>query len=70
MEQVNHPAHYNSHPSGIEAIEICRHESFNIGNVIKYLMRRKHKGTELENLNKALWYLQDEITRIEKGGGA
>ena len=38
-DSVNHPAHYNSHPSGIECIEIARHHNFNIGNTIKYLWR-------------------------------
>ena len=38
-DSVNHPAHYNSHPSGIECIEIARHHNFNIGNSIKYLWR-------------------------------
>lgn len=39
-EEVNHPKHYNSHPSGIECIEIVRHHNFNIGNAIKYLWRQ------------------------------
>jgi hypothetical protein len=37
---------------------------FNEGNVIKYLTRAKHKGTYLEDLKKARWYL-DRL--IEKG---
>ena len=67
-EQVDHPTHYNSHPSGVETIEIVRHHSFNIGNVIKYVWRAglKDEDTELEDLKKALWYLQDEIKTIEK----
>lgn len=36
---VNHPIHYNQHPSGIECIDIVRHHDFNIGNVIKYIWR-------------------------------
>jgi hypothetical protein len=56
---VNHPPHYNVHPSGLEAIEICRERSFNIGNVIKYCWRAGEKGSELEDLRKALWYLTD-----------
>ena len=36
---VNHPKHYNSHPSGVECIDIVRHYDFNIGNVIKYVWR-------------------------------
>ena len=71
-DSVNHPAHYNSHPSGIECIEIARHHNFNIGNSIKYLWRAGLKSEEgmedtdkqVEDLNKAIWYIQDEIKRI------
>ena len=38
-DTVNHPAHYNTHPSGVECIEITEHFNFNIGNAIKYLWR-------------------------------
>ena len=64
-EMINHPQHYNQ---GIEAIDyIESHKmNFNIGNVIKYVTRAKHKGTELEDLKKSLWYLQREIERLEK----
>ena len=73
-DNVNHPAHYNSHPSGIECIEIARHHNFNIGNTIKYIWRAGLKSEEgmedtdkqIEDLNKAIWYLQDEIKRITK----
>ena len=73
-DSVNHPAHYNSHPSGIECIEIARHHNFNIGNSIKYLWRAGLKSEEgmedtdkqIEDLNKAIWYIQDEIKRIMK----
>ena len=71
-DNVNHPAHYNSHPSGIECIEIARHHNFNIGNTIKYLWRAGLKSEEgmedadkqVEDLNKAIWYINDEIKRI------
>lgn len=65
-EMVNHPSHYTQ---GIEAIDyIESHKmNFNIGNVIKYVTRAKHKGTELEDLKKASWYLNREIERLEKG---
>lgn len=73
-DSVNHPAHYNSHPSGIECIEIARHHNFNIGNTIKYLWRAGLKSEEgmedadkqVEDLNKAIWYINDEIKRITK----
>lgn len=66
-DKVNHPKYYNEHPSGVECAEIVRHMSFNIGNVIKYLWRagKKDKNKELEDLRKAMWYLNDEINKIE-----
>ncbi len=65
-EMINHPSHYNQ---GIEAIDYIESHNmdFNIGNVIKYVTRAKHKGTELEDLKKASWYLNREIERLEKG---
>lgn len=69
---VDHPKHYNSHPSGIECITIARHHNFNIGNAIKYLWRAglKHeqgmedKDKQIEDLQKAIFYIKDEIRRI------
>lgn len=71
-DQVNHPKHYTSDPSGIECIDITRHRNFNIGNAIKYLWRaglkedkdRKIIDKQVEDLNKAVWYLVDEIHRL------
>lgn len=71
-DQVNHPKHYTSDPSGIECIDITRHRNFNIGNAIKYLWRaglkedkdRKLIDKQIEDLNKAVWYLIDEIHRL------
>ncbi len=61
VERVNHPAHYNAHPSGIEAIVILRH----VGNAIKYLWRAGHKSKDpIEDLKKARWYIDDEIARL------
>jgi len=66
-DPVNHPTHYKSHPSGVEAIQITEHENFCIGSVFKYLLRRKYKGKELQDLKKARWYLDKEIERLEEG---
>jgi hypothetical protein len=63
-DPVNHPAHYTSHPSGVECIEITRHMNFNLGNVFKYLWRAGGKGPALEDLQKARFYLNDEIKRL------
>lgn len=66
-DPVNHPAHYTSHPSGVECIQIVRHMGFNVGNVIKYCWRAglKDNSTDLQDLKKARWYLDDEIKRRE-----
>ena len=66
-EQVNHPQHYNSHPNGIECIDIIRHYTCDIANAIKYLWRAGLKpemgkddaDKEIEDLKKALWYIED-----------
>jgi hypothetical protein len=62
-DPVNHPKHYNSHPSGVECIAITRHHSFNIGNAIKYLWRAGLKDgvTRQQDLKKAIWYIEDEL---------
>jgi hypothetical protein len=66
QEQVNHPKHYVSHPSGIECIQITEHMGFNLGNAIKYVWRSDLKGKAIEDLEKALWYIQREIDRRKK----
>jgi transcriptional regulator with XRE-family HTH domain len=53
---VNHPKHYTSHPSGIEAFEVARHMDFPLGSVWKYVFRHQHKGRPVEDVDKALWY--------------
>jgi hypothetical protein len=66
-DMVNHPKHYTSDPSGVEAIEITRHRNFNIGNAIKYLWRAglKDEKKTIEDLKKAIFYISDEINRLE-----
>lgn len=56
------PRHYRSHPSGVECITITRHMNFNLGNAIKYIWRAQGK---VEDLQKALWYINDEIKRLQ-----
>ena len=67
MEKVDHPKHYNS--GKIEVIEYLKDqglaEDFCIGNVIKYVSRHKYKGTPIEDLEKAKWYL-DYLIKIKK----
>ena len=63
---VNHPPHYKAHPSGVECIEITEHMNFCRGNAVKYIWRAGEKGSEIEDLKKARWYLDREIKRMEK----
>ena len=66
-ENVDHPKHYNDHPSGVECIDIVEHMPFNIGNAIKYLWRAGIKATPtLEDLEKARWYVDREIRRLQR----
>lgn len=66
-DNVNHPKHYTSDPSGVECFEITRHRNFNIGNAIKYLWRNglKDSDSQVQDLQKAAWYINDEIKRLE-----
>ena len=72
-DNVNHPKHYTSHPSGIECITITRHYCFAIGNAIKYLWRAglkkdaslEDKQKEIEDLEKAIWYIKDRIKQLK-----
>lgn len=62
-DMVNHPPHYKS--GGIETIDFIESKGLNyrLGNVIKYITRADHKGNRIEDLKKALWYLQREIDK-------
>ena len=73
QDNVNHPIHYTSHPSGIECIGITKYYDFCIGNAIKYLWRAglKHeegmddKTKQIEDLKKAIFYINQIITMLE-----
>ena len=72
-DNVNHPKHYTSHPSGVECITITRHYCFSIGNAIKYLWRAglkkdaslEDKQKEIEDLEKSIWYINDRIKQLK-----
>ena len=69
-DAVNHPRHYNQHPSGVECVDIVEEFNFNLGNVVKYVWRAGLKCPDpLTNLMKAEFYLNREIQRIKKGRG-
>lgn len=57
VDLVNHPPHYSAHPSGVEVIELTEHLPFCLGNAVKYVLRHRHKGNPVQDLEKALWYL-------------
>jgi len=65
-DPVNHPKHYTQHPSGIECIQITEHMGFNLGNAVKYIWRADLKHDAIEDLKKALWYLDREIKKRAK----
>lgn len=70
-QMVSHPPHYQSE-SGLEVIDVIKAftadlngtEAYNVGNIIKYICRWKHKDG-LRDLKKASWYLNDLIKQIE-----
>ena len=60
-DPVNYPSHYNKGGIGcIDAIEACQGNGFKYycqGSAIKYLWRHEHKGKPIEDLNKAIWFI-------------
>lgn len=65
-DPVNRPHHYTGHPSGVECITVTECFNFCRGNAIKYVWRAGEKGSEIEDLRKAAWYLNREIARMTK----
>lgn len=73
-DNVNHPTHYTSHPSGVECITITEHYNFCIGNGMKYIWRAGLKGDagmdtlekEIEDCEKAVWYITRHINNLKK----
>ena len=65
---VNHPSHYTD--GKIEVIDFIEEKQLNFhrGNAIKYIARagKKNKEKEIEDLEKAAWYINREIQRLEK----
>lgn len=65
FDPVHKPEHYNSHPSGIETIQITEHFGFCLGNAIKYIWRADLKNG-IQDLEKAIWYIQREIQKRQR----
>lgn len=76
-DPVSHPSHYTDHPSGVECIQITEHMNFCCGNAIKYIWRAGLKPSgklgvtdmdkHIQDLEKAKWYIEREISRLTKG---
>lgn len=64
-DPVNHPDHYTNHPSGVECIQVTEHMGFCLGNAVKYIWRAPFKGNMAQDIKKAIWYLERELSRIE-----
>lgn len=65
-DAVNHPSHYNNVPD-VECIDVVQHFNFNRGNAIKYIWRAGSKGdkaAEITDLEKAAWYINQELNRL------
>jgi hypothetical protein len=70
MEKVNHPAHYGGGDNPYEAIKVIKawELGFCLGNVVKYISRagKKDKSKEIEDLEKARWYLDERIQHLKE----
>lgn len=66
VDAIN-PTHYQGFSNGAQPVDIAEHLSFNLGNSLKYISRAGRKGDAVEDLKKARWYIDREITRL---GGA
>lgn len=68
-EKINHPDHYGGKDNPYEAIKIIEHHKldFHDGNTVKYILRagKKDQNSELDDLKKALWYLNRKIESME-----
>ena len=67
VDLVNNPPHYKH--GGIETIDYieAKELNFHLGNAVKYISRANHKGTPIEDLRKAIWYLERELDRRHRG---
>ena len=72
FDPIHRPFHYNSSKAKcekcghqIQCIDITRHMGSNLANVLKYIWRCDLKDADVEDLEKARWYLNDEIKKRE-----
>lgn len=71
MSAVDHPSHYGGADNPYEAIKVIEawNLGFNLGNSVKYISRAGKKGDRIEDLRKARWYLDREISNMENDHG-
>ena len=65
VDMINHPSHYTQY-LGLEVIDLTEQMNFNKGNAVKYITRSGFKSNEIEDLEKAAWYIAREISRVKK----
>lgn len=72
-DTVNHPKHYITRSihcdhcnNLIEAIVVTEEFSGNLSNAIKYIWRCDYKDNKIEDIKKAIWYLNRELYRLDK----
>ena len=67
-EKVNHPEHYGGAENIYEAIKVINawNLGFELGNTLKYISRAGKKGSKIEDLEKAKWYLEHEINKLKE----
>jgi len=62
-DPIHEPEHYTSHASGIEYIQVTEHMGYCLGNAVKYIWRADLKNNPIEDLQKAIWYIEREIQK-------
>lgn len=65
-DNINHPLHYEKHKMVLEPIDVLDRLPFALGSCIKYVVRAKDKGNELEDMQKAIWYHKRFLTLMEQ----
>lgn len=65
-DMVNHPDHYKV--GGIETIDFIEAKklNYNMGNAVKYISRAEHKGNKRQDLEKAIWYINRELGKLNE----
>lgn len=65
IDLVNHPSHYKQ--GKIEVIDFLEDQKFgfHLANAVKYICRSSYKGKEVQDLEKAIWYIKRKISLIQ-----